>query len=230
MREPIVVTSRKSNGVPATARGGPASGIALRIDREEAIRGKRQPVIKNIRVRQNAVEIEKAVVGEIDDGRTIGARGKGQRQFGGTGQSIRHAYIEPARIALLAIGADIAQRHGGLSAILDRADLPELLVETVQPAVQRVRAVVGRELKRLAVEPEARIGNAIGVAADRGAEEAASAEIAGEIVMAEHDVVAAAVRIRHQQRLQRGAQRDDARLKAVRCRAARHVRPRGRRA
>ncbi len=46
--------------------------------------------------------------------------------------------------------------------------------------MQRIGAVVGRELHLGAVEREARAGNAVGVAADGRAEELAAGEIALE--------------------------------------------------
>src|SRR5262249_4313792 len=82
-------------------------------------------------------------------------------------------------------------------------------------AMQRVRAVICREPNRCAVEHKARIGDPIGVTADRGAEEAAAVEIAAEIVMAEHDVVATTAPVGRQQCVPRRAERNDARFKAV---------------
>ena len=78
-----------------------------------------------------------------------------------------------------------------------------------------MRAVVGREPDLLTVEHEARIGDAVGIAADGRTEELPHVEIAGEIVIPEHDVVAALRRVRHDQGLQRGAIGDDAGLKTV---------------
>ena len=53
-------------------------------------------MIEDLAFRQRAVEIEEAVVGEIDDGRTIGRRLERQRQLSRAGDAISHAHIEPA--------------------------------------------------------------------------------------------------------------------------------------
>ena len=101
--------------------------------------------------------------------------------------------------------------------MLDVEDLPEPPVKAVKPAMNRMRTVIGGEFDHLTVELKMRIGDAIGVAADGRAEESPQADIALEIVMPKHDVVALAMRIGHQQRLQRCAKCDDPRLEAAGC-------------
>src|SRR5262249_44173608 len=81
--------------------------------------------------------------------------------------------------------------------------------------MQTVRAVVDRELVAPAVQREATLGNAIGITADRGAEIARTRQIAFEIGVAENDVVKLSGSIRHQDRLECGAQREYPYLKLV---------------
>ena len=83
--------------------------------------------------------------------------------------------------------------------------------------MKRMLAVVGRQLHYIAVENEARVRDTVGVAADGRAKEPPVAEITFQLVMPEHDVIAATFLVRHHQRLERRAERDDAGFKTVRC-------------
>jgi len=65
-----------------------------------------------------------------------------------------------------------------------------------------------------------RAGDAVGVSADGRPEEAARGEITGEIVMAEHDILASPVAVTRLQRLQRRAEGDDPGFETIR--AAQH--------
>src|SRR3954447_12714383 len=108
--------------------------------------------------------------------------------------------------------ARVGQRDRGLGAIIDLRNVPELAIEAVEAAMQRIRSVVDGKLHRLAVQRKLSVGDAIGVAADGGAEKLSLGEIAGECVMAEHDVVVAALGVRRDQGLQGCTMGDDARL------------------
>src|SRR3569833_1909630 len=169
-------------------------------------------MVENVHSRRQAFEIEIAVVVEIDDGRSAGSCLERDRESGRTGEPVRQSHVEPAGIVLLAVRTDVVQRHRRPLALVDLEDLPELAIEAVRAAVQCVRAVIGCELDGLTVEHQATIRDAVGIAADAGAEELPLLDIAGQIVMAEHDVVAEPVAARNDQRLQRGAEADDARL------------------
>ena len=111
----------------------------------------------------------------------------------------------------------MGKRHARLRAPLDFQDLPELPVEAIDPAMKRMRTVICGELHHLAFEHETRIGNAIGIATDGRAEELPIVEIVIKLVMPEHDVVAATLRVRHYQRLERSAIGYDTCLEAVCC-------------
>ena len=53
------------------------------IDREKAIGRERQAVIENVRCSDSSIEIKEAVVGQVDDGRPIRARGEFDRRRAG---------------------------------------------------------------------------------------------------------------------------------------------------
>ena len=86
------------------------------------------------------------------------------------GQAVGDLVGELAGIALFAVGAHV--REDGADGVLrlDRLGLPDDLVESLQAAVQVVGAVVDGQRIFLAVEGELALGDAVGVAADGGAE------------------------------------------------------------
>ena len=151
-------------------RPGKRNGVG--IDREKAIGENSQTVIEDVLARRRAFQIEETVVGQVDDRGAVGTGFKTDRQFGRPRQAIADADIQLARIALLAVGADIGERYARLGAFLNVGDLPQLPVEAVRPAMQRMPAVIGCQLHRSAVENEARVRDTIGVAADGRAKEA----------------------------------------------------------
>ncbi len=99
-----------------------------------------------------------------------------------------------------------------------RDDVPELLVEPLRPAVERVRAVVRRYMTGLAVEHERAARDAVGEAADGRPEILPLGEVLGEAGMAEDDVGGNTARVGDDERLQRRAPRDDGCLDPVRVR------------
>ena len=95
--------------------------------------------------------------------------------------------------------------------------VPDYLVEALDAAVQMVRAVVGRERVRLAVERELALRDPVAVAADDRAEVRASVvDVVVERVEAEDDVVELAAAVRHAQRDDDRAVGHRAHLHAVR--------------
>ncbi len=82
--------------------------------------------------------------------------------------------------------------------------------------MQRIAMVVLVEVIGLAVELEGGVGDAVGIAAHRGAEEVRHIEIFLRRRIAQNDIGAVAMAIRHIQRLQIGAQRHDAGRDAMR--------------
>lgn len=106
---------------------------------------------------------------------------------------IPDADLDGARIALLAVLAEVLEEQGVPAPALDGVGpVEDALPPAVDAAVQRVGAVVLRQRVVLAVEMHRRVLDAVGDAADRGA------EVRGVVVdvellrgKAEHDVVAA---------------------------------------
>jgi hypothetical protein len=117
--------------------------------------------------------------------------------------------------ALLAVGAGVGQGDVGLGAALDPGDGPQALVEAGRAAVQGVVALVLGHLVAAAVEVEGPVGDSVGEAAHRRAEVGGMLQVGAGRVEAQHDVAAAAAAVGRLQRLQRGAQRDDARPDAL---------------
>ena len=100
-------------------------------------------------------------------------------------------------------------------AIVDRDDPPVAAVESFQPAMQRVDAVVRRKLHYVTIERKARTGDTVGVAPDGRAEELPAGEISLERVMTEHHIIAESGSVRHEQCLQARAIGDDAHFQPV---------------
>ena len=80
--------------------------------------------------------------------------------------------------------------------------------------MQRVGAVIGRQLKACAIQFERAVRDPVGVAADGSAKETPDREIAREILAAKDDIGQTAGSVRREDRLQRRAIADDARLEA----------------
>src|SRR3954452_3369086 len=171
------------------------------VDCEIMVGRQRQTMIQDAGARGDPVEIEEAVICQVDDRRTGRPGAESDGQFHRPGQLIGDADIEPPRIVRLAVRADIKHRDRRPGAVFDGNDLPELAVEAVGAAMQGMRAVICVQAHVLTVERIARLSDAVGVASDRRAEIFPELEVAQQVIMAEHDVVNAALRIRHQQRL-----------------------------
>ena len=107
--------------------------------------------------------------------------------------------VEPAWIALLAVGRDVVQAQRRAPRRRHRFGVPHLLVEALEAAVHVVGRPVGRQLDRLAIELEPGAGDAVGDPADERAEERMAGEIAVEVGKAQHHVGEPAVAIGHVQ-------------------------------
>ncbi len=164
--------------------------------------------------RSFARQVPIGMVGDVRDRRPVGRRDIFDAEVVLIIERIDRIDRHRAGIALVAVGADIAQRDRGGRPALDRGHFPQDLVETERTAVQRVRAIVDRRLPRLAVELEAPARQPVGEAADGRSEILGLVDIVGEIVIAERDIGLLAVAVGHHHRLQRRAERDD------RCRNA----------
>ena len=167
MRAPTAVDFVKSNGVPATGFSSPV-GNQAGIDRREFRSLQREHVAEDVAFAL-AGEIEVRVIGEIDDGVFVGRRGVVEFQFAAC-ERVADDRGQRAGIAGFAILADVGQ----LDAAGNFFALPNLIVEAVRAAVERVGRVVDRQVVGLAVERELAFGDAVGVASDERAEECAA--------------------------------------------------------
>ena len=151
-----------------------------------------------------AGEVEVGVVGEVGDGGLVGGGGVVDVQRGAD-QRVADVHGERAGKAHVAVGRD--QRH--FDAVGDLLAGPELVVEAVRAAVERVAVIVRRDLVGVAVDGELAGANAVAVAADDGAEVGLGAggcfgDVSVDRVVAEHHVGDLAVAVL-------GLQGDDAR-------------------
>ena len=130
------------------------------------------------------VEVEIGVLGEVDQRRRVGGRldlhAQRRRRLDDVAQLGRHR----AGIALLAVRAVDGERHAG-GVVIDQA--PGALAEAAKAAVQVVAALlVQRQLVVVAVDRETAAADAVGRAADDGAEMRRMLEVVLEPVEAEH--------------------------------------------
>jgi hypothetical protein len=191
--------------VPATGRDL-AGRDQLGVDRRVAVRRQGQDVAHRAFGRAFAGDVEQGVIGQVDDGRLVGGRAVGDRQVVGLIQGVGRRGGERAGIAFLAVGADMGEGDRGDRAALDVADLPDLLVEALDPAVQGGDAVVVQgQLVGLAVEHEPALADAVGEAADRGPEIAGVPGVGLGVLEAQGDVGLGPVAAGRDQRLQGGA-------------------------
>src|SRR5262245_33584301 len=180
------------------------------------IGGDGQLVVEHIRRRGDATEVEEAVVGEVDDGRSVRLRLERDGEPGAPSYRISDPGAEPTRIALLAVGADIDQPDRGRWSIGKRRNGPQSKVEARCPPVQAILSVVGRDLDAPAVEHKAGRGDAVGTTTDGGTEQAPAREIGRKVVVGEHDIGAVTVAIRDVEGLDGGPKRDDGEFETVR--------------
>src|SRR6185437_1485449 len=109
-----------------------------------------------------AVEIEIAVVGDIEDGRLVRRGLIIDPQGVAVRERIRDFDLEIAGKAHLAIGGEIIELDRSIAQLLAG---PDARVETFRAAVQRVGTVVGGKRIFLAIELEMPFGNAVAVPA-----------------------------------------------------------------
>ena len=162
-----------------------------------------------------AREVEIAVVRQVDRRRLVGRRAVFQHQLVARRERAGDAGLQRARIAFLTIRARVREDDADAAVSIERLALPDDLVEPLVAAVQMVRAAVGREPDRGAVEREAALGNPVSIAPDDGAEVARFGEVRLERVEAEDDVVDASGAIRRAHRHDRRAVAHQADFDAV---------------
>src|SRR5579859_109146 len=105
------------------------------------------------------------------------------------GQGKGHVYGQVPGIAFFSIFTYVVQREVLSFAVRRVLRRPDSLVKSLQPAMQRVRAVVDRHVVHLAVQRELTFGDAIRVTSDGGAEiRIGFLQVAVEIVESEDDI------------------------------------------
>ena len=212
--------ARKSNGVPATGVER-AGRDQRRVDRRVAVGVQPQLVVLD-RPGALAGQVEVGVVGQVDVGRLVGRGGVVHLQPVAVVERVDHGHRQRAGEAALAVGARAGQPHARRSSsVLTGCRRPDDLVEALEPAVQRVRAVVGVERVGDAVERELRAADAVAVAADDRAEvrvglRVGLARVAGDGVEAERDVGLAPAPVGHDELLDDAAVGEDRHRHAAR--------------
>src|SRR5712664_2379905 len=143
--------------------------------------------------------------------------GRAHRQVSIRGD--REVMIQNAAAAGLDAGkieeAVIGQVDEGRGLLTQGGNGPALAVETCQTAVKRVGAVIGRQLKAMAIQLERTVRDAVGITTDRGAEETPNRDITFKVIAAEDDVGKVAGAVRREDGLQRCAKSNDPHLEAV---------------
>ena len=136
--------------------------------------------------RRGRAEGEVAVVGEVHH-RIPGRRGAvAQAQFTGVGPAVAAFDGQFSGEALVAGGADVGQNEGHFVLFRNGRGGPQLLVESIRPAVQRVLAVVDRQVVGFAVQREFSVRDPVAVAADEGPEIGVIFQVGRQRVVPEH--------------------------------------------
>jgi hypothetical protein len=133
-------------------------------------------------------QVEVGVVGQIDDGRFVGRGSIIDAELVVLGEGVVDCDLEPSRIALVAVQADVVQAQPGTVRVEFGRRPPHCFVETHHTAVQVVSIVVACELVRGAVEREPAPGDAVAIPSDEGPEIGVSGEITIEGIESEHHV------------------------------------------
>src|SRR6185369_11559362 len=146
-----------------------ARGNRARVSRHETIAVDRNLGAKNVAA-TFAREVEIGVFRQVGNRVFVGRSSVVDLDFIVIGKSVDDSDVEIARITFLAVFAEISQDDGWSKLRLHFFGGPDDFVETFETAVQRVLAVIDRELVLNAVESEAAFSDAIAVAANECAE------------------------------------------------------------
>ncbi len=165
-----------------------------------------------------AGEVPVAVVRQVEDRRlAVDGGAVLDPQVVLTREHVRHVDAQRSGVALLAVRARVVELQPD-AAVVRRDDGrgPDLVVEPVDAAVERVRRVVDRQVVRHPVEGERALGDPVRVAADdrpeiraAGRERAVLGDVVVEGREPEHDVGRAAALVGHPELLDRAAVGDD---------------------
>src|SRR5215212_2361860 len=147
-------------------------------------------------------QVPVGVVGQVDDRGGVGGRLVAHAQGVAVVEGVGDGGVQGARVVLLAVGADPVEPDPDEPAAPHHAGLPDPLVEADVAAVQVVGRVVDGQLVGDAVEGEAALVDAVGVAAGDAAEVGvAGVEVALQGGEPEGDVGQPALAVGHAQGL-----------------------------
>ena len=110
-------------------------------------------------------QVEIRVVGQVENRRLVRLGDILNAQFVPVRQRVSHRHLEIAGEMLLPIQAQPGEAHRR-RILAEHFRCPELLVESLQPAVQGIRPVVFRQLIGFPVQGEAPFGDSIAIAPD----------------------------------------------------------------
>ena len=109
-----------------------------------------------------AGEIEVGVLRQVEDGGLVGGGGEIKTQAMIVGQGINGFDTEVARVAFFAVLAQVIQGQGRRGRRAGLRRLPNLLVETLESAMEGVGAIIGRQRISDALQLKGGLGDAIG--------------------------------------------------------------------
>ncbi len=212
-----LIHAPRDTEVEGRARDRPdlASGDKACVDRCVGFGGYGQQMTKGTTRRPLPRQIEDSVIGEVNDGRLARRRLETDGEPAAFIERVADAGIERAGITRLAIRTAVGEDDLGPWSAADGHDLPQLLVKPLAPAVERIALVIERQLIGLAIHGELAPADAVGIAADRAAEEIRPREIIGKLVIAEQHIGLPAITIGAGQRLQCRAIGQDASRNAL---------------
>jgi len=174
-----------------------------RADRHDLVGAQGEAVVED---GASAGEVEEHVIRQVAGRGGVGRRREVDGQLVGmVGEDVGDRDAERAGIALLARGAHVGETYAGRVGGAERRRGPDALVEAAEAAVEVVAVVVAGQLDRPPVEGQASVGEPVGVAADRAAEERVAGGVVGERAQAERDLVDPAMEVGHADRGERRA-------------------------
>src|SRR5437867_9230911 len=135
-----------------------------------------------------ASEIEVRMISKIDDGVFVSSRGVLDLQFVVVRQRVDNGDREISRKSLLTVFANIAEREANATVAFNFLRLPDDFVESLEPAVQGIIAVVLRERILPAVQGETAFPDSVAVAPNDRAEEGAVFQIAIKSLVAKDNI------------------------------------------
>lgn len=143
-----------------------------------------------------ALQIEVAVIGQIDGSGFVGGRFVVDHEFIGVAEGVSHSDFQVAGKSVVAIFAQVVKDDSGFA--LHRLGVPHDFIESVvAAAVQGIRAIVLGQSVSLAFETEGAVGDAVRVASDERSKVRRVGKISLKILVAKDDVSHLALAVGH---------------------------------